>query len=31
LAEDVFLHLRIPSFRLVAEMNPRLQQLFHAY
>src|SRR5689334_3401489 len=29
LAEDVFLHLRVPAPYLVAEVNPRLQQLFH--
>ena len=28
-AEDVFLHLRIPALRLVAEVNPRLQQILH--
>jgi hypothetical protein len=31
LPEDIFLHLRIPAFGLVAEMNSRLQQLFHGY
>src|SRR5262249_54963272 len=29
LAEDVLLHLRIPALGLVAEVNPRLQQLGH--
>ena len=28
-AEDVFLHLRVPALRLVAEVNPRLQQILH--
>jgi hypothetical protein len=28
-AEDVLLHLRIPALRLVAEMNPGLQQILH--
>src|SRR5580704_13015010 len=30
-AEDIFLHLRIPTAGLVAEMNSSLQQLFHRY
>ena len=29
LAENVFLHLRVPTPRLVAEVNSSLQQLFH--
>src|SRR5262249_7401573 len=29
LAEDVLLHLRIPSFGLVAEVHTSLQQFFH--
>src|SRR5271167_4361026 len=29
LSENIFLHLRIPSSRLVAEVNSSLQQLFH--
>ena len=28
-AEDILLHLRVPSPRLVAEMHPGLQQLLH--
>src|SRR5262249_23706875 len=28
-AEDIFLHLRIPATRLVAEVNTGLQKLFH--
>src|SRR6185295_13169602 len=29
LPEDVFLHLRIPALRLVAEMHAGLQQILH--
>src|SRR6185295_19992152 len=29
LAEDVLLHLRIPTLRLVAEVHPGLEQLLH--
>ena len=29
LAENIFLHFRIPAPGLVAEVNSRLQQLFH--
>ncbi len=29
LAEDVFLHLRVPALGLVPEVNARLQQFFH--
>jgi hypothetical protein len=28
-SENIFLHLRIPATRLVAEVNSSLQQLFH--
>src|SRR5207237_7636815 len=28
-AKDVLLHLRVPPFRLVAEVNARLQQILH--
>ncbi len=31
LPEDIFLHLRIPAFGLVAEVHPGFQQLFHGY
>ena len=30
-AEDEALHLRVPTVGLVAEVNTRLQQLFHGY
>src|SRR5438034_899435 len=29
LAEDVFLHLRVPALGLVPEVDPRLEQLLH--
>src|SRR5664280_1149742 len=29
LAEDIFLHLRVPTLRLVPEVNPGFEQLLH--
>src|SRR4030042_1779380 len=29
--KDIWFHFRVPTFRLMAEMNPSLQKFFHRY